>query len=1038
MYNYQKGEKVGIKEFFEKSGAKFSEILSKIVPSFAQLSPYLVFATTVIASGGTPEALNIPLVSFIEKVLEKISIDYPVSQILDKITGKDSSKLSKEEIEELKNAIESLCEKFEEASKQNIGFDEQISQFTGALINSEEFKNLEQSIEGLNSKIDVLRGELSESLKYIQEELNIMNTPIIPKIKRVLEESSKEPPEFFHTVGPIWVDFQEGYVYEHPEVSNIINEIKEKDVVVIKGKPASGKSVILKNIGYKLANKGADVYFIGLKTFSEWKTSEISKIRHGFIIVDDAHLEVNFVEDLLLNKPKAKVIIASRDIDLEKVFGPTSEYKFAEYLKNAIKIEARNTADKIIKKFEEKKGTLPNEIKNELAKNNLWILAWQLKSYEKFKKIDEEYVLKTVKAYIEGIRNVKKPENVLAPIAVFYQFEIPVRKTFIESFAEGETIRGLEALNEISTFLSDRRDYVALHHSEVAEVYLKTFGYFKDFGREVKNKINEKYEEIFDKEESNNPNLSLKLFNIYLREYPEETTNVLNYKTRFPYLFPSFSEFYNKNFNDIIKGLEEEEKIQKIETCILYITYANIEVARKIVKRLDINTLVKKIDKEEEVGGIGRCISGIAKVDRDVARKIVARLDINTLVKKIDKEEEVGEIGRCISGIAKADRDVAKEIVDKLDLEDLVKKIDKEEEVGGIGWCLSGIAEADRDVAKEIVDKLDLEDLVKKIDKEEEVGGIGWCISGIAKVDRDVAKEIVDKLDLEDLVKKIDKEEEVGGIGSCISGIAKVDRDVAGKIVAGLDINTLIEKIDKEEKVGEIGSYISGIAKVDRDVAEKIVAGLDINTLIEKIEKEEKGGGIGSCISGIVKADRDVAKEIVDKLDLEDLIEKIEKEEKVGGIGWCISGIAKADRDVAGKIVTGLDINTLIEKIDKEEKVREIGWCISGIAEANEEIAGKILEKLDIEKLIEKINKEEDILKIRWCIGGIAKANKEITNKILERTDIDSLIEKLKKEEDISKIAKLIQGIKKVNETVSSKLLNTMESEKREKVLKHL
>jgi hypothetical protein len=958
MYNYQKGEKVGIKEFFEKSGAKFSEILSKIVPSFAQLSPYLVFATTVIASGGTPEALNIPLVSFIEKVLEKISIDYPVSQILDKITGKDSSKLSKEEIEELKNAIESLCEKFEEASKQNIGFDEQISQFTGALINSEEFKNLEQSIEGLNSKIDVLRGELSESLKYIQEELNIMNTPIIPKIKRVLEESSKEPPEFFHTVGPIWVDFQEGYVYEHPEVSNIINEIKEKDVVVIKGKPASGKSVILKNIGYKLANKGADVYFIGLKTFSEWKTSEISKIRHGFIIVDDAHLEVNFVEDLLLNKPKAKVIIASRDIDLEKVFGPTSEYKFAEYLKNAIKIEARNTADKIIKKFEEKKGTLPNEIKNELAKNNLWILAWQLKSYEKFKKIDEEYVLKTVKAYIEGIRNVKKPENVLAPIAVFYQFEIPVRKTFIESFAEGETIRGLEALNEISTFLSDRRDYVALHHSEVAEVYLKTFGYFKDFGREVKNKINEKYEEIFDKEESNNPNLSLKLFNIYLREYPEETTNVLNYKTRFPYLFPSFSEFYNKNFNDIIKGLEEEEKIQKIETCILYITYANIEVARKIVKRLDINTLVKKIDKEEEVGGIGRCISGIAK--------------------------------------------------------------------------------ADRDVAKEIVDKLDLEDLVKKIDKEEEVGGIGWCISGIAKVDRDVAKEIVDKLDLEDLVKKIDKEEEVGGIGSCISGIAKVDRDVAGKIVAGLDINTLIEKIDKEEKVGEIGSYISGIAKVDRDVAEKIVAGLDINTLIEKIEKEEKGGGIGSCISGIVKADRDVAKEIVDKLDLEDLIEKIEKEEKVGGIGWCISGIAKADRDVAGKIVTGLDINTLIEKIDKEEKVREIGWCISGIAEANEEIAGKILEKLDIEKLIEKINKEEDILKIRWCIGGIAKANKEITNKILERTDIDSLIEKLKKEEDISKIAKLIQGIKKVNETVSSKLLNTMESEKREKVLKHL
>jgi len=794
---------VEIKEFFERNGAKFSEILNKIVPSFAQLSPYLVFATTVIASGGAPGALSIPLSSFVEKVLEKISIDYPVSRILDKITGKDSSKIRKEEIEELKNAIEKLSRQLEESSRQDIDFDEQIVQFTDGLINSKEFKNLEKNIEGLNSKINVLRGELSECLKNIQEELGIIITVSLPKIEVVLEKDARKSPEFFRTAGPIWIDFQEGSVYERPEVNHIIEELKGKDIVVIKGNPASGKSVILRNIGYKLAKEDIDTYFIGLKTSPDWKASEITKIRHGYIVIDDAHLDVKFVEALLLNRPNAKVIIASRNIDLEKVFGPTSEYKFAECLKNAIEVKACNTADEIIQKFEEKNASIPEEIKNRLAKDNLWILAWEMKSYEEFGSIEEESVFKTVKTYLESLPNVENPENVILPIAAFYKYEIPLRKPFIEYFAEKETTRGLEVLNEISTFSSERKDYLVLHHSEVAEVYVKTFDYFEDFGRNAKNKISKKYEELFGEGKPNTLDLEVKLFNIYLREYPEEITNVINYDTaRDKNLC---NEIYTRNFSDMLIGLEND--IEKIEWFISHIAGTSKEVARKIINSLDVNNLIEKINDRKDVETIAAFISEIEKVNKGIAEKITNGLDVKVLINKINDEEDIFTIEACINKIEKVNKGIAEKITNGLDVKVLINKINDEKDISTIGMFIGGGFVEEIRVITVIIFEA--------------------CVSGIAKINKEIAKKITKGLDIKILIEKIDKEKDIWKIEACVSGIWRANKEIANKIVKRLNFKSLIEKIEMEEDIGKIGELIRVIRKVNEAFSSKILNAIE-------------------------------------------------------------------------------------------------------------------------------------------------------------------------------------------------------------------
>ncbi|MGB9793676.1 hypothetical protein, partial [Caldisericum exile] len=448
--------------------------------------------------------------------------------------------------------------------------------------------------QGIN--LDDLNKEISESIKTIKEDLEILKKANLPRIENVLEKDERGDPKFFRPAGPLWIDFEEGYVYENPQVDEIIDKLKKEKIVIIKGKPASGKSVILKNIGYKLANEGAEVYFIGLKNFVRESILEISKISHGYLIIDDAHLDLRIIDNILLIRPKAKILIATRDINIENTEGPTSELKFAEYIKNAITIEPQDSANGIIGKFEEKKFQIPDNIKANLAKNNLWVLAWQLNSYESSRKIDEKTVLDTVEKYVENLIKGKKSivQNVLYLLAILYRYEIPMNETFLEDLYESydEIINGLEKLGEIVRFTDNGRNYIALHHSETADIYFKALN--KSVGR-IKKRIDEEYETLFSKSDNSTVDIELKLFSIYLRKFNDETTNVLSRISKYELM----SKIIKINFDDIIKGLKGEENLEKIAMSLESVAKTvDFQTANEILEKIDVDDLREKVKRE--------------------------------------------------------------------------------------------------------------------------------------------------------------------------------------------------------------------------------------------------------------------------------------------------------------------------------------------------------------------------------------------------------------------------------------------------------
>lgn len=232
------------------------------------------------------------------------------------------------------------------------------------------------------------------------------------RVQTVLEKENKELEGKFSRTEPTWIDFETGFIVEREEVDDIINKLENNNIQLVLGKPASGKSVILKNIGFKLAKKGHRVYIIELKKWSAdrvesyFKEAKVIDDDGIIIIVDDAHLPEKLskceelIRDYRYKKLRTKLIIGSRDVKeikesrTEEFSTEESEFKkfFDHRPLNEVltEIHAIDATEKMIDLFLTKKDRVRGEHLIESVsrgleeyKHDLWYLSWALKAYDK-------------------------------------------------------------------------------------------------------------------------------------------------------------------------------------------------------------------------------------------------------------------------------------------------------------------------------------------------------------------------------------------------------------------------------------------------------------------------------------------------------------------------------------------------------------------------------------------------------------------------------------------------------------------------------
>lgn len=348
---------------------------------------------------------------------------------------------------------------------------------------------------------------IKSQLDRIEEKIDAMakeSEVIVPTIQSVLR---KDRPDaqfskgMFFRKEPAWVDFEEGFIFERKKVDEIIETLKKCNVHLVVGKPGAGKSVVLKNVGFKLAKRNLPVLYVGLKTYSDklrpcFKLILRMKKKRAVLIIDDAHLQPSACEEIIRElssaNSKIKVLIGSRPLE-EVVRKSPRDFSELEYVSET-RLYAKDASMGIINLFLGKEYNLSKgrieKVSRKFSKYryDLWVLCLALKAFDPERNlIYEEWIFENIRDSIRGLG--QSADDALFPISVFYQYELPFDRCYLTKkmgLEEGVIDRLVEQseINQIE-YVGERRS-LCLAHSSIANLYFKTYQSYPSLGEDAR------------------------------------------------------------------------------------------------------------------------------------------------------------------------------------------------------------------------------------------------------------------------------------------------------------------------------------------------------------------------------------------------------------------------------------------------------------------------------------------------------------------------------------------------------------------------
>jgi hypothetical protein len=325
-------------------------------------------------------------------------------------------------------------------------------------------------------------------ITYVLHYRNSFPSHLLP-IEEVLskdctgEQESK--PSFFRKEGFLWIDFKEGVITERIETMEILRRLKTEKSVMLVGDQASGKSNILRNVGYELANNGFIVFFINADSldvnlaYLEIKKWDMSNV---VLIIDDVHRNINATSDFIdrVHSNNIKVVLSSRPANFN-ILKEKSGQRLLSILDRSVEVKTtKGIIRAIVLKYvhaNDEKISLSSDMINEIIQKcgtDLWLLtyfllAWDVKKSKDISKID---ILKEIYDSRIGHLEIKDKDSLIAleTVCVLYQFEIPCSETYLIEM--GLNKYAIDLVSE--GFLIKKETYYYVHHASVAKIYLDT------------------------------------------------------------------------------------------------------------------------------------------------------------------------------------------------------------------------------------------------------------------------------------------------------------------------------------------------------------------------------------------------------------------------------------------------------------------------------------------------------------------------------------------------------------------------------------
>lgn len=446
-------------------------------------------------------------------------------------------------------------------------------------------------------------------------------------IENVLSKKPKTKEEkkssFLRLGGFLWADFKNGIVVERDETRELSKRLTNEKSVLLIGHQASGKSVILRNLGYKLALSGHIVFFanadslnvdLALKDIANWDMANV------IVLIDDVHRNPIACSDFLekAHAHNVKIVLSSRPFNVN-VFREGQGSQLVKLFEQKVeaKVSERMISDMIIKycyslnlRFKPKMKDVTEIIRK--CGIDLWLITYLLASWnprkasiEEIAKVDIYTKVYEIRVSRWGIAG-KNSTNAMQTICALYQYEIPcVESYLIETGLNSEAFK-LAAEGH----LIKKGRYYYLHHPSVARIYLETLEFYK----------------LIKDPDS----LSIEILSSYLEKSEEERARVFYKLSTFP-------------------------KAQEKKTAIL----------KSTLKSIEYEELVRQIEQERNIDKIGSFFRSISNINRDFGKTLLKIVGEESLTKKLLKEPVVKKQKNLISDISTLDRDLGELLSEK-------------------------------------------------------------------------------------------------------------------------------------------------------------------------------------------------------------------------------------------------------------------------------------------------------------------------------------------------------------------------------------
>jgi hypothetical protein len=947
----------------------------------------------------------------------QIGNDYILSQILDK------QNLTVTQI------IEDFIACYFERERSAIGFQSWMV-----------MREVQRSEERLKLEIEKKAKNWFGQVRDIQSK-SFGNLQFFTPLEWNLRKGEIKESAFFRNEGPLWIDFEKKAVYETRDVRKILLELSNHRIILIEGVSGTGKTVIVKNVGYKLATEKGWKVFISYidetidfdKLIREIYERDTEKC---LFIFENIHNNLKYCSRLysqlkndtrqasfiFISRPFEKTLLSEDErinfSGLHQITITAGEHVVRSIVHHFLKFINVLASDADIKKIYDISG------------NDLWILTFLLSTWDykaiPLSRINLNFVYEIISSRI--LSRTKYRESLLK-LAALYQYEIPYQRDLLveteEFLKEGIVTEGGKGNNFYLLYhTSSAKVYIDaafhLHFSELRNFKTPkdfTFTFLKEYliagpsnlDTVIKNLMLNKEVEIVWQLTRDNEVRDSMLGWISKETELQGMESVIRYLREIDPGF-LFELSLRIDLDSIKSRFETVPSLFQLSTFIAIIAAINPEVARSLLECLDLSVIVSEINREGDLWRIGTSLLLISNTAWDIADKLTQQIDFDLLLYKFAIEKNIECIGIAANGVSQSNSSMGRQILRTLNFDNIINLINNEEKIIRVAAGIYYLHRANFGYGYNLARKIDLDLIIKKINKERNISTIGNSLRLLSYANSNVTKFLIRRLDRTLIKTKVVETNNLSHISSLIQGLRSSDPNITWDIIQTIPKPSIHKKLVDEQSVGTIGNLLIELERSNNKYSNELVEMLSISNLSDKIHQEYRLLHVNLLIIGLYKINQNVARKLVQFIDPKQLKDKIIKQSNVQHLGNLIDILSKVDAAIANDLIKSLDKNLVYQKIEATLAIGYISELLRGINRANAKQSVIILKNIRGD-LTTKINNEVNLASIGEFLFIVNSISHTIAEEVIEMINLTGLINKLYIEKNIAKSSILLWGL---------------------------